>query len=86
MATKTKVVLKDWHGQEIGTLETTHDNNPRYDGNIVARDFYGRIVGYYKKQRNVTTDFYGRLVGNGDLTASLVHQAWNELQNNRKNG
>ena len=64
--------ITDFYGRIAGTVET--DAN----GDITARDFYGKILGYYKKGRNITTDFYGRIIGQGDLTASLIWQAFNE--------
>lgn len=76
-----KQTLRDFYGRIIGTLETNEDKNPEYNGDVTARDFYSRILGYYRKRRNITTDFYGRKIGDGDLTASLVWQAWNENKN-----
>lgn len=78
MATTTKQVLRDFYGRVIGSLETVHDTNPRYDGDVTARDFYNKILGYYRKFYNITTDFYGRKIGDGDLTSGLVWQEWNK--------
>ena len=65
----TRYPLKDFEGRIIGFIEE-EDN-----GNKTAKDFYGRIVGRYYKDRNKTTDFYGRIVGKGDLTSALISEA-----------
>ena len=43
-----KQVLKDFYGRIIGSLETNEDKNPMVNGDVIARDFYNRIVGYYR--------------------------------------
>ena len=70
--------ITDFYGRIIGSLETNEDRNPEVNGDITARDFYGKILGYYRKKRNVTTDFYGRIIGNGDLTSGLIWEAHNK--------
>ena len=65
----TRYPLKDFEGRIIGYIEE-QDN-----GDKVAKDFYGRIVGKYYKNTNKTHDFYGRIVGKGDLTSALINEA-----------
>lgn len=46
------------------------------EGNkIVARAFSGMILGYYDKDRDVTTDFYGSIYCTGDGTVGLIMSA-----------
>ncbi len=66
-------LVRDFYGHIMGSLEDQGDR-------IIARDFPGRIVGYYYKSRDVTTDFYGRVVSNGDTTAALIAKA--DAENN----
>lgn len=73
-----KTMLKTFYGEIVGSIET------KPNGDVTARDFYNGIVGYYDKQRNITKDFYGKIVGQGDLTASLVYQAYNERKEKQK--
>lgn len=35
------------------------------NGDIVVRDFYGKILGYYSRSQNSVTDFYGRIIAKG---------------------
>jgi len=37
----------------------------------VVRDFYGRILGRYDSNQDVTRDFYGRIVSKGDTSSGL---------------
>lgn len=62
----TKVNIRDFYGRILGSIETDEK------GNKTARDFPGRIVGFYYASRNVTTDFYGRVVAQGDMVSSLI--------------
>ena len=44
------------------------------NGDIEARDFSSRrILGYYRKARNVTTDFYGRMLTQGNAVVGLIY-------------
>jgi hypothetical protein len=61
-----KEAVRDWRGVILGYIETDGA------GNKTVRDFYNRILGYYKKDRNVTTDFYGHILAKGDVAASLI--------------
>ncbi|MDO4869986.1 MAG: hypothetical protein Q4A65_06885 [Bacillota bacterium] len=61
-------VIRNFVGQILGRLEDQGDK-------IVARDFYGKNLGYYSKSDDKTRDFYGRIVSNGNTLAALVAQA-----------
>lgn len=61
--------VKDWTGKIIGFID--------YDtvtGDKVVRDFYGKILGKYKKRLDLTQDFYGRTVAKGDRVMMLLHK------------
>lgn len=61
-----KQVIRTFNGKIVGSIET--DNQ----GNKIARDFYGKIVGRYNKQQDVTRDFYGKIVARGDNLSLLL--------------
>ena len=63
-----KELVRDFYGHIMGSLEDQGDR-------IIARDFPGRILGYYYKKENRTKDFYGRIVSDGDTTAGLIAKA-----------
>ena len=63
---KNKIYVKDFYHRIMGTIEEDDE------GNKIARDFYKRIVGKYKKKSNLTYDFYNRIVGGGDILTSLI--------------
>lgn len=63
-----KECIRDRNGKIIGWIETDHL------GNKLARDFYGKIKGRYKKVGNVTIDFYGKIVSYGDAVAGLLYR------------
>jgi len=60
--------IKEFSGRIIAIL--THENN----GDITVRDFSGRILGYYRKSRDVTTDFSGRVLYYGNAAAALINR------------
>ena len=64
-----KELIKNESFQIIGSLEDVGNK-------IIAKDFYGRILGHYDKQYNVTKDFYGRIVAHGDITSALIWQEY----------
>ena len=68
----SKEAVRVFSGKIIGYIET--DKN----GNQQARDFYGKILGTFDKQYNVTRDFQGRIIGRGNQVAGLV---WNPKYN-----
>lgn len=61
--------IKNRLGQILGTIRDEGDRQ-------VARDFYGRIVGYYRKRDDVTTDENGMIVARGNTLAGLIPQDW----------
>ena len=63
---KNKIYVKDFYHRIMGTIEEDDE------GNKIARDFYKRIVGKYKKKSNLTYDFYNRIVGRGAILTSLI--------------
>ena len=73
----TRYPLKDFGGRIIGFIEE-QDN-----GDKTCKDFYGRILGKYYKERNQTHDFYGKIIGKGDLTSALVAEANAKREANR---
>ncbi len=62
-----KEVVRAFGGKIIGSIET--DSR----GNKTVRDFYGRILGTYDKQCNVTRNFYGIVVAQGDCCGMLLN-------------
>ena len=61
-----KQAIRNFSGQIRGYLEDYPN------GDVKATDFYGRIVGWYRADRNVTTDFYGRVVAQGNCASGLI--------------
>ena len=57
--------IKYYYGKIIGYVETMSNNDKR------VTDFYGRLLGYYRKYDNTTRDFYNRVVARGDNVAML---------------
>ena len=61
--------IKNFNNVIIGIVETDAK------GNQIIRNFPGRqILGYYKKDQDITTDFYGRILSRGNTTISLIYQ------------
>ena len=58
--------IKDFHGRIHGWLET------KPNGDVVATDFHGRILGYYIAALDRTQDFHGRILSTGNTVASLI--------------
>ena len=61
--------IKSASGLIIGYLDTESN------GDVVAKDSYGRIVGYYRKNNNTTTDSTGRILYYGNCAVALVVNA-----------
>ena len=59
-------IIRVFYGKIIGKYQ--YQSN----GDIVVRDFYNRILGYYIASRDVTTDFYRRVVAKGNAVAMLL--------------
>ena len=58
--------IKDFYGAVIGYIDKATN------GDEVAHDRYGKILGSYSKSCNVTKDFYGKIIATGNIVASLV--------------
>lgn len=58
--------IRDAYGRVYGTI------NHLSNGDKEARDYYGKIMGYYKKSQDVTTDFYGKILGRGDFVVAFI--------------
>ncbi len=61
-----RVKIQDWTGKIIGFVDID------FDGKKTVRDFYGKILGYYKPNLDITTDFYGRQIAKGDQSGMLI--------------
>ena len=59
-------IVRDQTGRKIGTLET------RADGILVAKDLFGKKVGEYDPDNDVTREGRGRKVGVGDQLSWLL--------------
>ena len=69
--------IKDETGRIIGFIEELEN------GDKIAKDFYGRILGKYHKDTNKTHDFYGRIIGKGDVTSGLIWEYHLKTQNEK---
>ena len=58
--------IRTFAGVIIGYVETQGNG----DKKVTA--FSGRILGYYYKDRDVTTDFSGRILYRGDMASALL--------------
>lgn len=58
--------VKSSSGMIIGYLDTESN------GDVVAKDSCGRIVGYYRKSNNSTTDSAGRILYYGNCAVALI--------------
>lgn len=61
-----KTTIRDSYGRIIGHIEQMPNGDKK------VTDFYGRILGWYKKSINATTDFYGWIVAKGDACGMLL--------------
>jgi len=61
-----KQYIKDFYGRVIGSLEELSN------GDIIAKDFHGRVKGKYRKSDNTTRDFHGRVVAKGNQVGMLI--------------
>ena len=59
--------IRDYNGRILGFIATDE-----HTGNKVAKDYYGKILGRYEYQRNVTTDYYSNVLSQGDILTSLI--------------
>ena len=65
----SKETIKAFGGKIIGYLETDTE------GNQQARDFFGKILGYYDKGTNTTRDFFGKILTQGNTVIGLIYEA-----------
>jgi hypothetical protein len=42
------------------------------NGDIIVKDFYGKILGKYDAANDVTKDFYGKILFKGNMAGSLI--------------
>ena len=61
-----KELIRNFTGTIIGSYETMPN------GDIVVRDFYGKNLGKYDRQLDVTRDFYGKVVAQGNAIGMLL--------------
>ena len=64
--------IRDFNNRILGKIENMSN------GDKTVRDFYGRILGYYRKSQDITTDFYGRIVARGDASSGLIYSNTNK--------
>ena len=67
-----KDFVKTVGGKIIGSLETMPN------GDVIARDFYNKILGKYDKANDCTRDFYGKILYRGNQVGMLI--ANNEMK------
>ena len=60
--------IKEWTGRVVGYIEDRGNQ-------LVAKAFSGRVLGYYEKNRGVTTDFSGRVLAYGNILSALVWES-----------
>ena len=58
--------LKDYYGRVFGYLHV------QPNGDVWAYDYFGRLVGKYVVQENLTKDFFGKIIAQGNVVASLI--------------
>jgi hypothetical protein len=63
-----ETVIRDRSSNRVGCIV---DNGPQ----LVARDKFGRNLGYYDKQANVTRDRNSNRICQGDALSSLIMKA-----------
>lgn len=63
----TKQPIREFSGKIIAWMITDSDT-----GDKTLTNFNGVILGYYRKNRDVTTDFYGKELSKGDTLTMLI--------------
>ena len=64
-------MIRQFSGKIVGFIDV--DSN----GDKTVRAFSGMILGYYRKNRDVTTDFYGKIIAWGDITGIFFKDFFN---------
>ncbi len=62
----SREIIKDFSGRIIGYLDE------QSNGDIIAKDAGGRILGRYDRGLNVTKDAYGKILFKGNMAGSLI--------------
>ena len=60
--------IKNFYGKILGYVESLPN------GDKIYRNFYRKILYYYRKNRDVTTDFYNRILAQGDIGSGLLYK------------
>ena len=63
----TKQPIREFSGKIIAWVITDSDS-----GDKTLTNFNGVILGYYRKNRDVTTNFYGKELSKGDTLTTLI--------------
>ena len=61
-------MIRDVKGRVIGWLDTLHN------GDIMVKDYAGRVLGYYRKAQDMTTEYAGRFLNYGNTCVSLIYR------------
>lgn len=67
-------VIKDFYGRIIGFQDT------QPNGDIIAKNEYGKILGRYDAKMKMTKTENGKIVSRGDTTSALIWQAYRTHQ------
>lgn len=59
--------IRDSRGMILGTIKT------EANGDQTARALGGKILGYYRASRDVTTDVGGRIIARGNCVSALIY-------------
>lgn len=62
-----KTEIRDFNNYIIAYVELDERT-----GDKTLRDFYNKILGYYRKSDNTTRDFYNRIITHGDALTMLI--------------
>ena len=64
--------IRDFKTRKIIGIVRTLKN-----GDIEAREFDSRkILGYYRKNKDLTTDFYGHMIAKGNCVVGFIYDAF----------
>ena len=62
----SRETIKDYSGRIIGYLEI------QSNGDVIAKDASGKILGRYDAITNTTKDAYGKILFKGNMAGSLI--------------